>query len=854
MRYRKVNEKKILHKVKKQWVVMGTAALALLAAGVAPEAAHADSNNSSSNGVTTNSDSNATIESTNPSNDETPQSTTASSDASVQSTASSSDTQSGSDSAQSTASSSDTQSSSVSAQSVSADSDTQSSNDTQSLTTDSSDTQASDDDGLSYKLGAVETTASASSRPTASTASNISLVASKPASANTLSAVPYMSTDSSNNVKIGFSVSGDNSATYHATVQTFNDGRFNVPTVIEYALSNGVAPITGIKNLVQYREVDGSITSSAVDSASYATFVASASSTSSTPALLASNGSAVTSFAILTLKNGPLSTSNNAYYGGDDLWWSFDLVTNSAFNGTSTPGYLVAAGTTSLVPTQINYLDNNGSSVASAQYVTGDNIYSGNSYSVAIAAPSGYTPYSASNNVGGSVSISGDTTNNTSLSFLATGSSVPTINVYYSANPTSSSSSSNSSASSTNSSTSTSTSTSSSSTSSSTSTSTSTSSSSTSSTSSSSTSSSSSSSSTSSATTSSSSSSASSSASSSSASTNSYAVYTYNSSSLPSGLNASDLTRVFYKSFSLYNNSGQVLKQVSVPVTYYRSAVYENGSFKGYALDRSTTATDNTPVDSTGSNDAEWFTNATSVTQSDLINRFGSNYQFDILSNWQAIVNDLTNNTNSLFAYKSVTYANDSASSSSATSASSSATSSATSSSSTTSSSTSSSDASSTTSDATAATSSSDATSTSDDASSDSATDTTSTSDDDTTGSSSADDSTTTSDDDASDSTNSNGSTKVLGANSKLKNGDSSDDSGTNSSSTSSKTSSTDGTGTSATSKNGSSKDASASKSNKKSKLPQTGENNDVQAEILLGMIMLSFAGIFGGLYRRKRN
>ncbi|MHA8262654.1 mucin-binding protein [Lactobacillaceae bacterium Melli_B3] len=931
LRYQKVNERKVLHKVKKHWVVLGTATLALLAMGAGSQIASADSGNNS----------------------------TSSADEQL-------------NQSQATADSSAAQSSSATDASASA-------------------------------VQPRQAVADASSA-TNSSAENVSLVSSQPANNGNLSASAYLAQDTTGQASLGFNVTGSDNATYHQRVSVDNVNGYNSPYVIQYANDGSNAPITGIKNLVQHRQTsDGSVVSVSAAVADNSRLVTNVSSTPSTPILVSDanvSGSTASAVSVLELGQGPLNSgSNNAYYSGDKLWWTFDPIANPNFKGASNNlTYIVGGSTTTTTPVKIKFQDGQGNQVAPDQWVTGDNIYPGNSFELNVPNVSGYQfngGFSAQgaehveNNNGqpvikgtfsnwasaeialnyqknepkqvtgsikyydvsdpsnkqqiGDANISGNEGDiwhysaqaqvnqfqNNGYQLVSSQSAIPADNLTLGANndyeidfthttktynandalpsglnqsdltktykriinftgannqavatpitqtvtfnrnatydevthattfsnwvangssqfnavttPTISGytasqkqiGASNVSANSTynpievfveyNKNTN-------------------------------------------------------------EQNNNSYQAYRYQDTNLPSGLQSSDLSRTFFKNFKLMGANNNVIKQVSVPVNYHRTAVYENGQFKGYALDNSELVNADTKTDA-GENNAEWYADSNSIGASDLTNRLGSEYSMDVTNGWNSIVLSLVNSKanegsiafNSLSSgsgssatssstsnagsssSSTVTSSSSSTTSSSSATTSSSSTTTTSSSSATTSSSSTTTISSSTTSYSSATTSASSSVTTSGSSTATTTSVTSSASSSTTESSSSTSQSASTSSNSSSTSVNSGATDNDNGSESATDNGEQSTTSNNSQQSSGENSVANANTNeaeqTTTTNENqGTTSQSKSATTNHRSKLPQTGEDDQTLAEIGLGLLLISFAGMFGGLYRRKQN
>ncbi|MEJ6400317.1 mucin-binding protein [Nicoliella lavandulae] len=422
IKYRKLNEKKVLHKVKKQWIIVGTAALSLLAVDAAPQLlnhseieAKADTVQSSA-GSTSSSAATSAVASTNSSASATTVNASASSTASSESASSTvASTTSNTDStvASAASSSSDSSNNSASASSVG------------SSATASADVSDNTTGNIENRMGTTQSSSSAT---------NISLTATQP-TANQLS-VTTIDSGTNSAASIGFSISGASNATYHGNVSLSNYGNFGAPYVVQYVNSSGVAPLTGIKNLVQYyKAADGTVQSSAVDASAYSSLTPNVASTSSTPAGISEvNNSAVTSYALLTIQSGPFdSAANNTYTANDQIWWTYDIISNPDYKGDVDHYNAVGVTAKNLTPVKVNYLDSSTSSAVSvSQWITGDNIYPGSSYQLSVSAPSGYNVATANTTIGGTLSISNNTVQVSGAVF--DNYTNPAINVYLTKN------------------------------------------------------------------------------------------------------------------------------------------------------------------------------------------------------------------------------------------------------------------------------------------------------------------------------------------------------------------------------------------------------------------------------------
>ncbi|MBW1605900.1 hypothetical protein [Lactobacillus sp. Sy-1] len=475
-KYRKTKERKVLHKVKKQWVVLGTAALTFLAAETAPQVlanhslvgtevvAKAATNEpesatpsvsdtnamqntansgtaSAANDSSTTTDSKSTTSSTNSSSD-----TTSASASNDSNTSGANSNASGSDSKTDAASSGDNSTTSSSANSTDSSSTT-SANDSKSgdeSTTSSTSTNANADtqssaatqlgateDGLDYRMGLDST-------PNSNEATNVSLVDSAPAvlfggSTSTSTSTSVNDDDGYTKYNASFvSTNQYKSSAYNAYLtiktQTINSNGSSYSFTNAIAFSNNSSSyfegdvLSNISNLtINYDANNGNKNSLSISNDQLSNYVSYISSTSDSSLQYPVNSSSLfTSNVSAILFNLPSEYLDNLAVGGT-LSLSFD-VNNKALN----PKYISSSnesGMSSLLiktsyntlnaPIKFNYQYNGGSltnNLPTSQYLTGDNIYPGNTFSVAVPSVAGYKFASASANNNNFDNISTSTT------------------------------------------------------------------------------------------------------------------------------------------------------------------------------------------------------------------------------------------------------------------------------------------------------------------------------------------------------------------------------------------------------------------------------------------------------------
>ncbi|MEJ6400318.1 mucin-binding protein [Nicoliella lavandulae] len=439
-KYRKTNDKKVLHKVKKQWVILGTAALTLLAVETAPQGlanhsfsqveAKADTTSAASSGSSSNGSATDSASSNPTSASSTATSASESSSASTDSSATTSGSTSTSSSA-STNSSATTSGSTLTSSSASNNvtSDTNADN-TVSLSTGSSSTNTN-----TFSAAVVGVTDELSYRDGNDDAgkNGVSLTSSKPATSTSFTYSTSSLQSSGSSYSFSNTVTENNSGVYHGDI-TINVGsttdlngkKYSYTNAFTYTNdSNNNSPLASdvvshISNLTTYhKDANNSIVSSyTVSSADVSSYVQFLSSTSDTNLMNkyyinGTSGPTFNSSTSVLLFTLPASLLSNNYRGGDQIDWSFDLSSaeNDKYSLTSAEPSVHSSDFTYSQfnnPVTIKFVDSNNNPISGAedQYLTSDAIYRNDSFSVSVPTPSGYVTSGYEDNYSTNVSSS----------------------------------------------------------------------------------------------------------------------------------------------------------------------------------------------------------------------------------------------------------------------------------------------------------------------------------------------------------------------------------------------------------------------------------------------------------------
>ncbi|UQS86924.1 hypothetical protein MOO44_01740 [Nicoliella spurrieriana] len=472
--YKKTNEKKVLHKVKKQWVVLGTAAFTFLAVETAPQVmdnhsfgfteavANADTN-TNQGGSTSSTDTSAKADATSGASDKASSgaadsssaTSTTSSGASTSASASNSSTTSGSttsanvgvtysgksseavNSNGSAAASADIGSKPSSGSNSGAN--TSADNTTNTLDINANAAVNTDNElELDLRMGD-DGSSSGSDIAQIPATSNESVVDSAPVLASKVglgissNAIDNKNgtTTYSNRVIFNESSKPSNaSIAYHTTTLIQNNSYSDDGNTIYYGYanayvnnSNGNSPfsdsvVSDISSLsFYYTNNSGSTSTTTIsdsDISSYVHFIKStdsstwqfnysdtANTTSATSGVSILLFSLPSSYYSINFKPGDnfglsynlSDTANNSSYS-DISYYNVDSSGASEKQGSVAYAHFSPVATLFTYPVQVSYLDQNGSAIASAgsstQYLTGDNIYPGNSFAVPVKSISGY--------------------------------------------------------------------------------------------------------------------------------------------------------------------------------------------------------------------------------------------------------------------------------------------------------------------------------------------------------------------------------------------------------------------------------------------------------------------------------